>query len=107
MNPFIVLDVDPGCSDEEVRTAYHSLIRRYPPESFPDEFQLIQEAAAALKTERMRWHEFLFRRPPTEASPMECLEKFARLPGRQKPPGQPAFQSLLRACAASARKTAS
>jgi curved DNA-binding protein CbpA len=105
MNPFLVLDVTPDCSDEDVRAAYHRLLREFPPEKFPSEFQQIHEAATALRTERDRWHCHLLHQPASVQSPLEALEAFARLPGRARPPGFPAFKSLLRACAGAARKT--
>lgn len=106
MNPFIVLNLPRDCTDEEVRSAYHTLLRKYPPETFPTEFQQIQEAANALKTQRDRWHQHLFFLPKNAASPLETLDDYARLPRPKLPPGLPAFKTLLRACAAAARKTA-
>lgn len=105
MNPFLVLNVTPDCSDEEVRTAYHRLLREYSPEKFPLEFQQIHEAATALQTERDRWRVHLLHQPERPQSPLEALEAFARLPGRSSPPGFAAFKSLLRASASAARKS--
>jgi len=107
MNPFIVLDLPPDCTDEQVRAAYHKLLRQYPPESFPVEFQMIQESATALKTARDRWRCHLFHLPSGTESPLEVLHQFCRLPGRARPPGFPAFKSLLRAGASAARQAAS
>ncbi len=104
MNPFVVLDLPPDCTDEQVRAAYHRLLRQYPPEAFPAEFQAVQEAATALKTERDRWRLHLFYQPAETESPMEVLHKFSKLPGRSRPPGFPAFKSLLRAAASAARQ---
>lgn len=104
MSPFLVLGLTPDCSDEDVRSAYHRLLREYPPEKFPVEFQQIHEAAAALRTERDRWKTHLLHQPEGIRSPLETLETFARLPGRSQPPGFPAFKSLLRACSSAARK---
>ena len=105
INPFIVLNLPRDCSDEQVRAAYHGLLRKYPPEKCPDEFQLIQEAAAALKTERDRWRCHLLHTPEEALSPMQVLQSFSRLPGRQRPPGFPAFKSFLRACASATRNS--
>lgn len=105
MNPFIVLNLPPDCTDEQVRGAYHELLRKYPPESSPAEFQMIQEAATALKTARDRWRCHLFQLPSDSESPLEVLGRFSRLPGRSRPPGFPAFKSLLRACASAARQS--
>jgi curved DNA-binding protein CbpA len=105
MNPFVVLDLPPDCTDEQVRDAYHRLLRQYPPETFPVEFQAIQEAANALKTERDRWRVHLFHHPPELEAPLEVLHRFSKLPGRSRPPGYPAFKSLLRAAASAARQS--
>jgi len=106
MNPFLVLNLPPDCTDEQVRDAYHELLRRYPPESSPSEFQMIQEAAAALRTARDRWRCHLFHQPSEAVGPLEVLGRFSRLPGRSRPPGFPALKALLRACASAARQSA-
>jgi len=107
MNPFIVFNLPPDCTDEQVRGAYHELLRKHPPETCPAEFQMIQEAATALRTARDRWRCHLFDLPSEAASPLEVLNTFSRLPGRATPPGFPAFKSLLRACASAARQPTS
>jgi curved DNA-binding protein CbpA len=104
MNPFLVLNLPPDCTDEQVRGAYHELLRKYPPELFPAEFQMIQESATALKTARDRWRCHLFQLPSDAESPLGVVKKFSRLPGRAQPPGLPAFKSLLRASASAARQ---
>ena len=105
MNPFVVLNLPADCTDEQVRSAYHSLLRKYPPEAAPAEFQMIQEAASALKTARDRWRCHLFHQPAEPESPMEVLSRFSDLPGRSRPPGFPAFKALLRACASATRQS--
>lgn len=99
MNPFLALDVPMDATDEQVRAAYQKLLRRYPPEHRPREFQIIQEAYQETKTaaDRRRW--LLFHLPTGRISPMEALENFARLPDRMKPPGAAAFRTFLRGCA--------
>ena len=105
MNPFIVLNLPADCTDEQVRSAYHSLLRKYPPETSPAEFQMIQEAATALKSAGARWRCHLFHQPAEAESPLEVLRRFSRLPGRSCPPGFSAFKSLLRASASAARQS--
>lgn len=104
MNPFLVLDVPTTASDAEVRAAYQRLLRRFPPEHRPTQFQQIQEAYQALRTERDRWRWRLLHLPAGHGSPLEAVEDFARLPGRAVPPGAPAFKTFLRGCAAAARR---
>lgn len=104
MNPFLVLDLPTTASDQEVRAAYQQLLRRFPPEHRPTEFQLIQEAYQVLRTERDRWAWRLLHLRAVEEDPLEVVEQFARLPGRAKPPGAAAFRTFLRGCANAARR---
>jgi hypothetical protein len=103
MNPFLVLNLPRDCSDEDVRAAYHRLLRENPPESNPVSFQQIHEAAESLKSERARKQVSLTYHSPDSLSPMQALTAFTKLPGRRIPPGLPAFKTLLRACASTAR----
>lgn len=105
MSPFIILDLPRDCSDADVRAAYHRLLRENPPETCPEAFQKIQEAAGQLKDERRRWACHLLHHHPNGHSPLEALQDFARLPGRSTPPGFSAFKTLTRACASAARKS--
>lgn len=107
MNPFLILDVPVTATDDEVRTAYQNLLRRFTPEQRPDEFQLIQEAYQALRTGRDRWRWRLFHLPGERSGPKEALDAFARIPGRARPPGAAAFRSFLGACAAAASRESS
>lgn len=102
MNPFLVLDVPVDATDEQVRAAYQNLLRRFPPEHRPREFQTIQEAYQATRTaaDRLRWQ--LFHLPETRIGPLEALENFARLPGKLKPPGAAALRTFVRGCATAA-----
>lgn len=104
MNPFLVLDIPPGATDAEVRSAYQALLRRFTPEHRPRQFQLIQEAYQALRTERERWRWRLLHLNGDNDGPLEAVENFARLPGRLRPPGAPALRDLLRACGAAAMR---
>lgn len=101
MNPFLILDVTPDSTDEEVRAAYTRLLRKYPPEHFPEEFQMIQESATILRTARERWGVWFNPDNRKAKSPLEALQDFQKLPARICPPGFDAFKALLRdSCAA-------
>lgn len=102
MDPFVTLNLPINCTDEEVREAYHRLLRRFPPETHPVQFQQINSAYTNLRTERERWAFFLFKRS-NEQSPMEALEEFYQAPDHARPPGANPFQRLLTACAAPAK----
>jgi len=60
MDPFIVLGVSPQTTDEEVAQRYQELLRRYPPDRNPLEFQEIRQAFARLRTRRDRLRSRLF-----------------------------------------------
>jgi curved DNA-binding protein CbpA len=104
MNPFLVLDVPLDASDADVRAAYQSLLRRFPPERRPERFQIIQEAYQTLRTERDRWNWRLLHLGGEHDGPLEALEDFARLPGRMRAPGAALFRSFLRSCAGAAKR---
>lgn len=104
MNPFLVLDVPLDASDADVRTAYQSLLRRFPPERQPEKFQIIQEAYQELRTERDRWNWRLLHLCGGHEGPLEALENFTRLPARIRPPGAAVFRSFLRSCAGAAKR---
>ncbi|MEO0017938.1 MAG: hypothetical protein RLZZ522_1221 [Verrucomicrobiota bacterium] len=104
MNPFLVLAVPTTASDAEVRAAYQQLLRRFPPEQRPTQFQQIQEAYQTLRTERDRWRWRLLHLPTATAEPLDVVAEFAHLPGRAVPPGAAAFKTFLRGCAAAARR---
>lgn len=99
MNPFLVLDVPVDATDEQVRGAYQTLLRRYPPEHRPREFQIIQEAYQATRTsaDRRKW--LLFHLPDERIGPLEAVKNFAQLPGKMRPPGAAVFRTFLRGCA--------
>ena len=104
MNPFLVLDVPVSASDAEVRAAYQALLRRFSPEHRPRQFQQIQEAYQALRSERERWHWRLLHLEDSDGGPLEAVENFALLPGRMRPPGAAALRGLLRACGTAAMR---
>ena len=98
MNPFLILDLPLDTDAAEVRAAYQKLLRRYPPETMPEKFQLIQGAYETLRTERDRWQWRLFHDKDEASGPLEALRSFSRLPDRMKPPGAKPFRTFLQAC---------
>lgn len=52
--PYHILGVNKEADDDVIRQAYLSLVRRYPPERFPDEFQSIHHAYELIRTEKDR-----------------------------------------------------
>lgn len=104
MSPFIVLDLPFDCTDEDVRIAYHRLLRKFPPETSGEEFQRIQVAYKALETPRKRMEAREILKLDRTLSPLESLAEFTRLPERRKPPGAAAMRDLFRSAALAKRQ---
>jgi len=106
MNPYLVLDLPPDAGDGDVRSAYQRLLRKYPPEHQPDQFQKIQEAYSLLRTSRDRWRWKLLHLKDRRTGPVEALEEFVQLPARMRPPGAKPLLALLKSCVAAAARDA-
>ncbi len=99
MTPYEILAVDPQQADDQiVRRAYLELVRRYPPDRFPDRFQAIHAAYEQLKDERSRLEYYLFDRHPGISLPFEVLREERGDAGEQsrKPPDFNHLQRYLR-----------
>ncbi len=60
-----VLGAPPGASALEIKKAYFFMVRKYPPEQFPEEFKKIREAYEALSNEETRKeYDFITSLPP-------------------------------------------
>lgn len=51
ITPYEILEVAEDADDSLVKKAYLGMVRRYPPERFPDDFQRIYRAYELIKTE--------------------------------------------------------
>jgi DnaJ-class molecular chaperone len=60
MNAREVLGLDAKAGDEEIRAAYLRLVKEYPPEKAPEEFERIRDAYETLRDPRRRAREVLF-----------------------------------------------
>ena len=56
---YVVLGLPFPATDEEIRGAYLNLVKRFPPERFPEQFAGITEAYEALKDATRRTHMML------------------------------------------------
>ena len=74
---YMVLGVSRNASDEEIREAYLTLVKKHTPEKDPERFRLINGAYEAVKDKRRRISERLSGFPPTSSFEEE-LVKFAR-----------------------------
>ena len=97
MDPFAVLNLPVECTDKQVREAYQRLLRKFPPETHPRQFQAINAAYIALREERTRWQTF-FQHADPASGPLTVLESLYQAPERAQPPGASAFRQLLLAC---------
>ena len=53
-NYYEILDIDSSVSEQDIKKAYISLLRKYPPEKCPEEFQKIREAYETLGNPKAR-----------------------------------------------------
>lgn len=60
-DPYQVLGVRPGCSEEEIRQRYLTLVRQHPPERDPQQFAAIRQAYEKLRdpVERLKGELFV------------------------------------------------
>ncbi len=58
--PYEILSIPRDSDDEIVKKGYLVMVKRYPPERFPKEFQRIRAAYESVKTQKARMSFFLF-----------------------------------------------
>mgnify|MGYP002725723816 CR=1 FL=1 len=63
MLAYDILEIDISNNDKSIRSAYLGMVKRYPPETKPAEFQVIQKAYDLIRTEQKRVSYFLFGSP--------------------------------------------
>lgn len=91
--PYQILGVNKEADDDVIRQAYLSLVKRFPPERFADEFQRIYRAYELLKTEEDRQAYRLFHCELPEPAEIAAL----LVPGENEkiPRSTEAFQQRL------------
>lgn len=99
MNPYLVLHVSKDADDRTIRQAYLAAIRAAPPEKNPARFQEITTAYEKIKDAQSRCRHFLFDGDPGGDSPMEVVQKAARLAPPPQPLAREAMVNFLRDCA--------
>ena len=60
LTPFELLEISDDASNEEIKKAYLTKVRAYPPEQAPEKFQQIRDAYEAVKTKKLRLSYQLF-----------------------------------------------
>ncbi|PIE00345.1 MAG: hypothetical protein CSA81_13835 [Acidobacteria bacterium] len=78
--PYEILDVDEKADDARIKKAYLAMVRQYPPERFPDDFQKLYEAYEQIKSEADRLAYKLFYSKRLFADDI-AEELLARTPG--------------------------
>nr|WP_320010805.1 J domain-containing protein [uncultured Desulfobulbus sp.] len=92
-SPYEILEVSADADDAQIKKAYLALVRRYPPERSPVEFQRVYQAYELVKDEEARLSYRLFHcEPPTQAGLVELLLANSPKTGR---PTKAAFQKRL------------
>ena len=65
-DPHQVLGIGQGASDEEVRSAYLSKVKEYPPDRSPLEFERVRDAYEMLRDPRQRARSLLLAADPRQ-----------------------------------------
>ena len=99
MNPYDVLGIAGDANDASIRRAYLALVKRYPPERYPDKFKQITEAYNSLKNEKSRLEYYLFNRETRFNSPFEVLLSHFATVDKRRPPKFDEMKEYLRKCA--------
>jgi len=92
-NPYEVLNVRLGDSDETIRQAYLAAVRRFPPDRSPREFQRACEAYERIKDQESRLALLLF--DPAQGETIEDLLEEERCRTSQKRVGLSTLINLL------------
>jgi DnaJ-class molecular chaperone len=86
IDPCVILGVDAGATDEEIRAAYLRKVRDYPPERAPEQFERVRDAYEMLRDPRRRMQQRLFA-PADAAEPLATLFGGGSRPRRFVGPG--------------------
>ena len=65
MDPFEILGISPGATDDEIRAAYLAGVRECPPDRSPEQFEKLRDAYEKLRDPRARIRHRLFSVDPT------------------------------------------
>lgn len=90
---FEILEVKPDADNARIKSAYLAMVKRYPPEQFPEEFQRVYRAYELIKTSEDRLKYRLFYCSLPEPSDIASLLLEARK--ENEPPTPDTFQDDL------------
>ena len=98
-DPYLILNVKRGASDQEIRGAYLKAIRESPPEeSNPEAFSAINEAYASIQTKTARFQHEIVGMDPGGDSPLDALLQHARYSGPREPMNFENLKQFLNLC---------
>jgi curved DNA-binding protein CbpA len=90
--PYEILGISENCNDETVKQGYLLMVKQFPPERFPEDFQRIRNAYEKIKTEKDRAALELFDK--TLPEPEELIRELTEVSAENRPDEQ-TLQELL------------
>jgi curved DNA-binding protein CbpA len=90
--PYEILGIPERCNDKTVKQGYLRMVKQFPPERFPEDFQRIRHAYEKIKTEKDRVALELF--DTTLPEPEELIREMTRVSPNNRPDEQ-TLQELL------------
>jgi len=85
MDPYEVLGIDWKADDATIRKTYLDLVKRYPPERFPEKFRQIADAYDLVKDRKSRLEYYLFSMEMGCKSPFEVILKRFSMREKRRP----------------------
>ncbi len=92
-DPWTILGVEPGASEDEIRAAYREAVKRHPPDRDAAAFARINDAFAKVRDPRARARERLF--GPSALSGADELRDMLRA-GKRPPAGPELWLELIK-----------
>jgi len=98
MNPYLLLGVPRGASDQAIRQAYLNAVKEATPETDPERFKAVNGAYEQIKDHTSRCRYELFHDDSPGESPLAVFAGHARLSHKPAPLSLEAMKEYLRAC---------
>lgn len=98
MNPYHILNIPTTADDAAIRRAYLAAVQASPPDREPEQFRIISESYAKIKTIEDRWR-WMLTVKPRMISPLDALGEHARTTPRRHALNTEQWHTLLRGCA--------
>ncbi len=98
MNPYAVLGIRENPDDKIVRSVYLALVRKFPPDLFPERFKEVSGAYEKLKDKESRVKYFLFNKEQYISSPMGAVIEHEQLKEKRTPMKWESMKSFLKDC---------